>query len=250
MTMFTPKSHICPHCQTGFVSFIKKNGILFCPHCQHSILAHPPFVLNPNDNIIKQFVKFSLYRLYRIRFIFLLILPAYFAINDYYWAYWAFGISFLVFMLGIILAIFYKPWRQYCDYLEYKDFILKKGVDKLDDLKNCHYDFVIPQFNDPNQVICPHCTSQRLVDGNHLSDMPQYKTTKDKRGVLCLACQNTLIPYKTSVRVLQIIALVLFVNFIDDIGKNFFNYMVYLSIYMAFMLLLQFIRHKTPLWKL
>lgn len=153
-------------------------------------------------------------------------------------------------MLGIILAIFYKPWRQYCDYLEYKDFILKKGVDKLDDLKNCHYDFVISQFNDPNKVIgCPHCTSQRLVDGNHLSDMPQYKTTKDKRGVLCLACQNTLIPYKTSVGVLQIIALVLFVIFTDDIGKNFFNYMVYLSIYMAFMLLLQFIHHKTPLWK-
>lgn len=248
MTMFTPKSHICPHCQTGFVSFVKKNGILFCPHCQHSILAHPPFVLNPNDNIIKQFVKFALYRLYRIRFIFLLILPAYFAINDYYWA---FGISVLVFMLSIILAIFYKPWRQYCDYLEYKDFILKKGVDKLDDLKNCHYDFVIPQFNDPNQVICPHCTSQRLVDGNHLSDMPQYKTTKDKRGVLCLACQHTAIPNRMGLNFIQIIGFSLLnVVFIHQINKNVQYALLFFVILILFTILLQFIRHKTPLWKL
>lgn len=245
MTMFTPKSHICPHCQTDFVSFVKKNGILFCPHCQHSILAHPPFVLNPNDNIIKQFGQFALYRLYRIRFIFLLILPAYFAINDYYWA---FGISVLVFMLGIILAIFYKPWRQYCDYLEYKDFILKKGVDKLDDLKNCHYDFVIPQLNYPNQVICPYCTSQRLVDGNHLSDMPQYKTTKDKNGVLCFGCQHTAIPNRMGLNFIQIIGFSLLnVVFIHQINKNVQYALLFFVILILFIILLQFIRHKTPL---
>lgn len=43
-----------------------------------------------------------------------------------------------------------KPLRDYYNYLEYKNFILKKGVDKINDLSNCHYDYFdvkYPQHN-------------------------------------------------------------------------------------------------------
>lgn len=179
----------CPHCQQDFIYFDKKQEILFCPHCQNSLLAIPPIHIDNNKPILIQFFQFYLYGVKRHLFLWFFISSI--MLVMYVDKEWLYFVVFSFWIIGFLLAIFYKKFRKYFDTLQYQHHHLKQGVDKIGDLsKEYSVEQTLQNLHSGAKLVCcPNCTSQRLKS----LDYQIVDNGKTKIQHICLHCNQPLL---------------------------------------------------------
>lgn len=233
----------CPHCQKDFIYFDKRQEILFCPHCQNSLLAVPPIHIDNNKSILIQFFQFYLYNFKRHLF-FCFFISSVFLVM--YWNKEWLNITFVYFwVIGFLLASFYKKLRKYFDTLQYQHHYLKQGVDKISDLdekyaveqtlKNLH--------RDSKLVCCPNCTSQRLNSLEH----KVIDNNKTKIQHICLNCNHQILFNAKSQKTLIVFVILIMVAnvfFQHYFKENIFALILFVIFYFTTSNILSFMDFK------
>lgn len=237
--MFThalfPQKH-CPHCG-GYLDVYDEQNITFCKHCHHSILAYFNFSLQGSPIDLPRFWIFALKR--NLGFFIFALLIVWTANTD--------SNEIIYYTLIILFLIFYIVlcnFKQSRYHLRYKDYILQKGVDKASDL-DARYEFATSVFSD-NAIICPHCTSQRVIRASDISSKDKLFTKGD---FVCLACQTPITRPKKAKLIVSIAEHSYLVGFILGLtAMHLFNLGVYswlmLLVYVLILESLRFVVFK------